>query len=103
MLQLGVNSVLYAPLARAKDRWSPALEAGGGGWSVIAMCVLCFLLSLQVLSEALQTANLSTSCRKTLLDVVSALLLAENVSLPETLIKETIEKVTHISSCYLCS
>ncbi|XP_028638934.1 small subunit processome component 20 homolog [Grammomys surdaster] len=46
-----------------------------------------------VLSEALQTANLSTSCRKTLLDVVSALLLAENVSLPETLIKETIEKV----------
>lgn len=46
-----------------------------------------------VLSEALQTASLSTSCRKTLLDVVSALLLAENVSLPETLIKETVEKV----------
>lgn len=45
------------------------------------------------LSEALQPANLSTPCRKTLLDVVSALLLAENVSLPETLIKETIEKV----------
>ncbi|XP_037067814.1 small subunit processome component 20 homolog [Peromyscus leucopus] len=47
----------------------------------------------RVLSEALQTASLSTSCRKTLLDVVSALLLAENVSLPETLIKETIDKI----------
>ncbi|ERE90078.1 putative small subunit processome component 20 like protein [Cricetulus griseus] len=47
----------------------------------------------RVLSEALQTDNLSTSCRKTLLDVVSALLLAENVSLPETLIKEIIEKI----------
>ncbi|XP_052022007.1 small subunit processome component 20 homolog [Apodemus sylvaticus] len=47
----------------------------------------------RALSEPLHTANLSTPCRKTLLDVVSALLLAENVSLPETLIKETIEKV----------
>nr|XP_048274589.1 small subunit processome component 20 homolog [Myodes glareolus] len=47
----------------------------------------------RVLCEALQTASLSTSCRKTLLDVVSALLLAESVSLPETLIKDTIEKV----------
>ncbi|XP_036025597.1 small subunit processome component 20 homolog isoform X1 [Onychomys torridus] len=47
----------------------------------------------RVLSEALQTASLSTSCRKTLLDVVSALLLAENVSLPETLIRDTIDKI----------
>ncbi|KAL1774813.1 small subunit processome component 20-like [Sigmodon hispidus] len=47
----------------------------------------------RVLSEALQTANLSTSCQKALLDVVAALLLAENISLPETLIKETIEKI----------
>ncbi|KAH0502963.1 Small subunit processome component 20-like protein [Microtus ochrogaster] len=47
----------------------------------------------RVLCEALQTANLATSCRKTLLDVVSALLLAESVSLPETLIKDTIEKI----------
>lgn len=61
------------------------------------MC-LCFLLLLQALSEPLHTANLSTPCRKTLLDVVSALLLAENVSLPETLIKETIEKVTHLAA-----
>jgi hypothetical protein len=77
----------------------PALEGG----VETAMRALCLLLFLQVLSEALQTASLSTSCRKTLLDVVSALLLAENVSLPETLIKETVEKVIHFSSCYLCS
>lgn len=64
------------------------------------MCALFFLSLLQVLSEALQTDNLSTSCRKTLLDVVSALLLAENVSLPETLIKEIIEKVIDFSRCY---
>lgn len=64
---------------------------------------LCFLLLLQVLLEALQTAHLSTSCRKTLLDVVSALLLVENVSLPEALIEETIEKVIHSSSSYLHS
>uniref|UniRef100_A0A8C5L0M4 UTP20 small subunit processome component n=1 Tax=Jaculus jaculus TaxID=51337 RepID=A0A8C5L0M4_JACJA len=47
----------------------------------------------KVLSQALQTTNLSTSCRKTLLDVISALILGENVSLPETLIHETIEKI----------
>ncbi|XP_006871187.1 PREDICTED: small subunit processome component 20 homolog [Chrysochloris asiatica] len=46
----------------------------------------------KVLSQTLETATLSTSCRKTLLDVISALILGENVSLPETLIKETIEK-----------
>lgn len=46
----------------------------------------------KALSQTLQVANLSTSCRKTLLDVISALVLGENVSLPETLIKETIEK-----------
>uniref|UniRef100_A0A8C9DME9 UTP20 small subunit processome component n=1 Tax=Prolemur simus TaxID=1328070 RepID=A0A8C9DME9_PROSS len=47
----------------------------------------------QVLSQTLQITNLSTSCRETLLDVISALILGENVSLPETLIKETIEKI----------
>lgn len=47
----------------------------------------------KVLSQTLQTAHLSTSCRETLLDVVSALILGENVSLPETLIRETIEKI----------
>ncbi|XP_036923704.1 small subunit processome component 20 homolog isoform X2 [Sturnira hondurensis] len=46
----------------------------------------------KVLSQTLQIAHLSTSCRKSLLDVISALILGENVSLPETLIKETIEK-----------
>ncbi|XP_014635798.1 PREDICTED: small subunit processome component 20 homolog isoform X1 [Ceratotherium simum simum] len=45
-----------------------------------------------VLSQTLQIPHLSTSCRETLLDVISALILGENVSLPETLIKETIEK-----------
>ncbi|XP_045409087.1 small subunit processome component 20 homolog [Lemur catta] len=47
----------------------------------------------QVLSQTLQITDLSTSCRETLLDVISALILGENVSLPETLIKETIEKI----------
>ncbi|XP_031318808.2 small subunit processome component 20 homolog [Camelus dromedarius] len=47
----------------------------------------------KVLSQTLQIAHLSTSCRETLLDVISALILGENVSLPETLIKETIEKI----------
>uniref|UniRef100_A0A8D1FQR2 Small subunit processome component 20 homolog n=1 Tax=Sus scrofa TaxID=9823 RepID=A0A8D1FQR2_PIG len=47
----------------------------------------------KVLSQTLQVAHLSTSCRKTLLDVISALILGDNVSLPETLIKETIEKI----------
>ncbi|XP_008062889.1 small subunit processome component 20 homolog [Carlito syrichta] len=46
-----------------------------------------------VLSQTLQITSLSTSCRRTLLDVISALILGENVSLPETLIKETIEKI----------
>uniref|UniRef100_G3TAG9 UTP20 small subunit processome component n=1 Tax=Loxodonta africana TaxID=9785 RepID=G3TAG9_LOXAF len=46
----------------------------------------------KVLSQTLHVANLSTSCRETLLAVISALILGENVSLPETLIKETIEK-----------
>uniref|UniRef100_A0A2K6GGT3 UTP20 small subunit processome component n=1 Tax=Propithecus coquereli TaxID=379532 RepID=A0A2K6GGT3_PROCO len=47
----------------------------------------------QVLSQTLQITNLSTPCRETLLDVISALILGENVSLPETLIQETIEKI----------
>ncbi|XP_057411870.1 small subunit processome component 20 homolog isoform X3 [Balaenoptera acutorostrata] len=47
----------------------------------------------KVLSQTLQIAHLSTSCRETLLDVISALILGENVSLPGTLIKETIEKI----------
>ncbi|XP_016078659.1 PREDICTED: small subunit processome component 20 homolog isoform X2 [Miniopterus natalensis] len=46
----------------------------------------------KVLSQTLQIDHLSTSCRETLLDVISALILGENVALPETLIKETIEK-----------
>ncbi|KAM6214358.1 small subunit processome component 20 homolog [Rhynchocyon petersi] len=47
----------------------------------------------KVLSQTLEIAHLSTSCRETLLDVISALLLGENVSLPENLMKETIEKI----------
>ncbi|XP_059968757.1 small subunit processome component 20 homolog [Mesoplodon densirostris] len=47
----------------------------------------------KVLSQTLQIAHLSTSCRATLLDVISALILGENVSLPGTLIEETIEKI----------
>ncbi|EHB06649.1 Small subunit processome component 20-like protein [Heterocephalus glaber] len=47
----------------------------------------------KVLSQTVHIASLSTACRKTLLDVISALILGGNVSLPDTLIRETIEKV----------
>ncbi|XP_058164591.1 small subunit processome component 20 homolog isoform X1 [Dasypus novemcinctus] len=46
----------------------------------------------KVLSQTLQITHLSAPCRETLLDVISALILGENVSLPDILIKETIEK-----------
>lgn len=42
----------------------------------------------------LQTPDLSSSCCKTLLNTISAFLLAENVFLPDSLTKEAIEKVT---------
>ncbi|XP_008939761.1 PREDICTED: small subunit processome component 20 homolog, partial [Merops nubicus] len=47
----------------------------------------------QVLIKMLQTPNLSSSCCKTLLNTISAFLLAENVFLPDPLTKEAIEKV----------
>uniref|UniRef100_A0A8C0AVP8 UTP20 small subunit processome component n=1 Tax=Buteo japonicus TaxID=224669 RepID=A0A8C0AVP8_9AVES len=47
----------------------------------------------QILIKMLQTPDLSSSCCKTLLNTISALLLAENVFLPDSLIKEAIEKV----------
>uniref|UniRef100_A0A8B9R5P8 UTP20 small subunit processome component n=1 Tax=Anas platyrhynchos TaxID=8839 RepID=A0A8B9R5P8_ANAPL len=47
----------------------------------------------QVLIKMLQTSNLLPSCCKTLLNAISALLLAENVFLPDSLTKEAIEKV----------
>ncbi|KAM7116358.1 small subunit processome component 20 homolog [Molossus nigricans] len=60
----------------------------GGGSKITKPVDVC-----KVLSRTLQIAHLSTSCRATLLDVISALILGENVALPETLIKETIEKI----------
>uniref|UniRef100_A0A0D9S1D0 UTP20 small subunit processome component n=1 Tax=Chlorocebus sabaeus TaxID=60711 RepID=A0A0D9S1D0_CHLSB len=60
----------------------------GSGTKITTPADVC-----KVLSQTLQVASLSTSCCKTLLDVISALILGENVSLPETLIKETIEKI----------
>uniref|UniRef100_A0A8D2CR22 UTP20 small subunit processome component n=1 Tax=Sciurus vulgaris TaxID=55149 RepID=A0A8D2CR22_SCIVU len=47
----------------------------------------------KILSETLQIVSLSTSCLETLLELISALILGENISLPETLIRETIEKI----------
>uniref|UniRef100_A0A8C3GEN0 UTP20 small subunit processome component n=1 Tax=Cairina moschata TaxID=8855 RepID=A0A8C3GEN0_CAIMO len=47
----------------------------------------------QVLIKMLQTSDLLPSCCKTLLNAISALLLAENVFLPDSLTKEAIEKV----------
>ncbi|NXL92133.1 UTP20 protein, partial [Alectura lathami] len=47
----------------------------------------------QVLIKMLHTPDLSSSCCKTLLNTISALLLAENVFLPDPLTKEAVEKV----------
>uniref|UniRef100_A0A8C3DP83 UTP20 small subunit processome component n=1 Tax=Corvus moneduloides TaxID=1196302 RepID=A0A8C3DP83_CORMO len=47
----------------------------------------------QVLIKMLQTPYLSSSCRKMLLNTISAFLLAENVLLPDSLTKEAIQKV----------
>ncbi|XP_032139103.1 small subunit processome component 20 homolog [Sapajus apella] len=60
----------------------------GSGTKITTPADVC-----KVLSQTLQVVSLSTSCWETLLDVISALILGENVSLPETLIKETIEKI----------
>ncbi|XP_032027443.1 small subunit processome component 20 homolog [Hylobates moloch] len=60
----------------------------GSGTKITTPADVC-----KVLSQTLQVASLSTSCWETLLDVISALILGENVSLPETLIKETIGKI----------
>ncbi|KAM6154071.1 small subunit processome component 20 homolog [Erethizon dorsatum] len=47
----------------------------------------------EVLSQTVTIASLSTSCRKTLLDVISALILGGNVSLLDAFVKETIKKI----------
>ncbi|XP_017372073.1 small subunit processome component 20 homolog [Cebus imitator] len=60
----------------------------GSGTKITTPADVC-----KVLSQTLQVVSLSTSCWETLLDIISALILGENVSLPETLIKETIEKI----------
>lgn len=57
----------------------------------------------QVLIKMLQTPDLLPSCCKILLNTISALLLAENVLLPDSLTKEAIEKVfgSGIEWCFL--
>uniref|UniRef100_A0A8C3M1A3 UTP20 small subunit processome component n=1 Tax=Chrysolophus pictus TaxID=9089 RepID=A0A8C3M1A3_CHRPC len=57
----------------------------------------------QVLIKMLQTPDLSSSCCKILLNTISALLLAENIHLPDSLTKEAIEKVlgSGIEWCFL--
>ncbi|KAM6301905.1 small subunit processome component 20 homolog isoform 2-T2 [Podargus strigoides] len=47
----------------------------------------------RILIKMLQTPNLLSSCCKTLLNTISAFLLAENVFLPDSLTKEAIEKI----------
>ncbi|XP_051857734.1 small subunit processome component 20 homolog isoform X2 [Antechinus flavipes] len=42
--------------------------------------------------QTLDIPDLSTSCRKVLLEVIAALVLGENVSLPETLVRKSVEK-----------
>uniref|UniRef100_A0A803XPU0 UTP20 small subunit processome component n=1 Tax=Meleagris gallopavo TaxID=9103 RepID=A0A803XPU0_MELGA len=57
----------------------------------------------QVLIKMLQTPDLLSSCYKILLNTISALLLAENIHLPDSLTKEAIEKVlgSGIEWCFL--
>uniref|UniRef100_A0A8C2VK88 UTP20 small subunit processome component n=1 Tax=Chinchilla lanigera TaxID=34839 RepID=A0A8C2VK88_CHILA len=64
------------------------LVSHGSGSKISSPAGVC-----KVLSQTVTVASLSTSCRKTLLDVISALILGGNVSLPDTLIRETTEKV----------
>uniref|UniRef100_A0A8C4U3G8 UTP20 small subunit processome component n=1 Tax=Falco tinnunculus TaxID=100819 RepID=A0A8C4U3G8_FALTI len=47
----------------------------------------------RILIKMLQTPHLSSSCCKTLLNTISAFLLAENVLLPDSLTREAVEKV----------
>uniref|UniRef100_K7GES8 UTP20 small subunit processome component n=1 Tax=Pelodiscus sinensis TaxID=13735 RepID=K7GES8_PELSI len=47
----------------------------------------------ETLAAVLQTPHLSAPCCRTLLKVISVLLLAENVFLPDAVTKETVEKV----------
>lgn len=51
------------------------------------------LFHFQILIKMLQTPDLTSSCCRTLLNTISAFLLAENVFLPDSLTKEAIEKV----------
>uniref|UniRef100_A0A663MTT8 UTP20 small subunit processome component n=1 Tax=Athene cunicularia TaxID=194338 RepID=A0A663MTT8_ATHCN len=57
----------------------------------------------QILIKMLQTPDLSSTCCKTLLNTISAFLLAENVFLPDSLAKEAIEKVfaSGFERCFL--
>ncbi|XP_020837992.1 LOW QUALITY PROTEIN: small subunit processome component 20 homolog [Phascolarctos cinereus] len=45
-----------------------------------------------IILQTFDISGLSTSCHKTLLEVISALVLGENVSLPEALIRKTVQK-----------
>ncbi|KAM8820065.1 small subunit processome component 20 homolog [Eudromia elegans] len=47
----------------------------------------------QILIKLIQTPDLTASCCRTLLNTISALLLSENIFLPDALTKEAIEKV----------
>lgn len=48
----------------------------------------------QILTKMMETPYLSLACCDTLLKVITVLLLDENVFLPDSLVKETVEKVT---------
>lgn len=58
------------------------------------MFLIVHIFISQTLTKLIETPDLSVPCRDTLLKVISVLFLDENVLLPDSLVKEIVEKVT---------
>uniref|UniRef100_A0A8D0GIN0 UTP20 small subunit processome component n=1 Tax=Sphenodon punctatus TaxID=8508 RepID=A0A8D0GIN0_SPHPU len=62
-------------------------------FDVLLMCLQVSFHLPETLTKLLQIPDLSLSCHETLLKVISALLLHEDVFLPDTMVRETVDKV----------
>uniref|UniRef100_A0AAX7VDC5 UTP20 small subunit processome component n=1 Tax=Astatotilapia calliptera TaxID=8154 RepID=A0AAX7VDC5_ASTCA len=80
-LQASMSEVLDIMEAKGKDA-DPATEQ----WRLMVR-------SSQTVLRLIQSSSLSASCSRLLLQITSSLLLGENVSLPNSLIQETVQKV----------
>lgn len=59
--------------------------------------------SSQTVLRLIQSSSLSASCSRLLLQITSSLLLGENVSLPNSLIQETVQKVCACKDVFFAS